>query len=389
MTTRRRSYEGVAVAVPVTVPYVRYSTRDAHWFIGRAVHALVEASGIPKAQIDGLTVSSFSLSPDTAVGVTQHLGLSPRWLDHIPTGGASGVMALRRAARAVQAGDADVVACVAADTNHVDSFRLTLGSFSHFARDASYPYGSGGPNSIFAFITANYMRTYGATREDFGRIAVDQRRNALKNPNAMFKKALTLDEYMAGRPISDPIHLFDCVMPCAGAEAFLVMSEQRARDLGLAHVRVRGAIERHNAYAEDPVMVRGGWRMDRDDLYAQADATPADIDFVQTYDDYPVIVMLQFEDLGFCDKGAGPAFVRAHTMTHDGSFPNNTSGGQLSAGQAGAAGGFLGMTEAIRQLTGQAGERAVADAKLGLVTGFGMVTYDRCLCTGAAILEAA
>ena len=91
--------------------------------------------------------------------MTQHLGLSPRWLDHIPTGGASGVMALRRAARAVQAGDADIVACVAADTNHVDSFRQMLGGFSNFARDASYPYGSGGPNSIFAFITADYMRT--------------------------------------------------------------------------------------------------------------------------------------------------------------------------------------------------------------------------------------
>ena len=82
----------------------------------------------------------------------------------------------------------------------------------------------------------------------------------------------------------------------------------------------------------------------------------------------------------------GPAFVRSNTLTCDGSFPNNTSGGQLSAGQAGAAGGFLGMTEAIRQLTDQAGTRAVPGARLGLVAGFGMVTYDRCLCTGAAIL---
>ncbi len=383
---RRLSYEGVAVAVPVTVPYVRYSTRTAHWFIGQAVQALVEASGVTKEQIDGLCLSSFSLAPDTAVGVTQHLGLSPRWLDHVPTGGASGVMCLRRAARAVQAGDADIVACVGADTNHVDSFRQTLGSFSNFARDASYPYGSGGPNSIFAFITANYMRTYGAKREDFGRICVDQRTNALGNPNAMFKKALTLDEYMAARPISDPIHLFDCVMPCAGADAFLVMSEERARDLGLAHVVIRGAIERHNAYAEDPVMVQGGWRKDRDDLYAQAGIRPAELDFVQTYDDYPVIAMMQFEDLGFCEKGEGPAFVQANTMTFDGSFPNNTSGGQLSAGQAGAAGGFLGMVESIRQLTDEAGARAVPDARLGLVAGFGMVTYDRCLCTGAVIL---
>jgi acetyl-CoA acetyltransferase len=386
---QRLSYEGVAVAVPVTVPYVRYSTHGAHWFVGQALEALVRASGIAKEHIDGLTISSFSLGPDTAVGVTQHLGVSPRWLDHIPNGGASGVMALRRAARAVQAGDADVVACIAADTNHVDSFRQMLGGFSYFARDASYPYGSGGPNSIFAFITANYMRTFGATREDFGRIAVAQRANALKNPNALFKKPLTLDEYMSARPIADPIHLFDCVMPCAGAEAFLVMRAEHARELGLPHALVRGAIERHNAYADDPVMVRGGWRVDRDDLYAQADAKTADIDFVQTYDDYPVIVMMQFEDLGFCDKGAGSEFVRSRTLTHDGAFPNNTSGGQLSCGQAGAAGGFIGMTEAVRQLTGAAGERAVKDAKLGLVTGFGMVTYDRCLCTGAVILGSA
>lgn len=384
--SQRQSYEGVAVAVPITVPYQRYCTQGAHWFVGQAVQALVQASGVAKDDIDGLCLSSFSLSPDTAVGLTQHLGLSPRWLDHIPTGGASGVMSLRRAARAVQAGDASVVACIGADTNHVDSFRQTLGSFSHFARDASYPYGSGGPNSVFAFITANYMRTYGARREDFGRIAVDQRSNALKNPNALFKKPLSLDEYMAGRPISDPIHLFDCVMPCAGADAFLVMGQDRARDLGMPHAIIRGAIERHNAYANDPIMVQGGWRRDLHDLYAQADASPAQVDFVQTYDDYPVIVMMQFEDLGFCAKGEGPQFVREHRMTHDGSFPNNTSGGQLSVGQAGAAGGFIGMVEALRQLCDQAGERSVPGAQLGLVSGFGMVTYDRCLCTGAVLL---
>ena len=384
--TKRTSYEGVAVAVPVTVPYQRYSTHGAHWFIGQALNELMRRSGIAKEQIDGLTVSSFSMAPDTAVGVTQHLGLSPRWLDHIPTGGASGVMALRRAARAVQAGDASIVACIGADTNHVDSFRQTLGSFSDFARDATYPYGAGGPNSVFAMITAHYMRSYGAQREDFGRIAVAQRANALLNPNALMKKPLSLEDYMAAKAISEPIHLFDCVMPCAGADAFLVMSEAKARELGLQHVLLHGAIERHNAYAQDPVMVRGGWRVDRDELYAQAGVGPDAIDFVQTYDDYPVIVMMQFEDLGFCEKGEGAAFVRGHNLTHDGSFPNNTGGGQLSVGQAGAAGGFLGMVEALRQLTGEAGARAVPGAKLGLVAGFGMVTYDRCLCTGAVIL---
>jgi len=385
---QRKGYEGVALTVPVTVPYERYSIHGAHWYVGQAVHALVQGSGLTKAQIDGLTVSSFSLAPDTAVGVTQHLGLSPRWLDHIPTGGASGVMALRRAARAVQCGDAEVVACVAADTNHVDSFRHTLGSFSDFARDASYPYGAGGPNSMFAFITAHYMRRYGARREDFGRIAVAQRANALANPNALFKTPLSLEQYMAARPVAAPIHLFDCVMPCAGAEAFLVMAPERARDLGLPHVLLRGAIERHNAFSNDPVMVRGGWAQDRDELYAQAGMRPADIDVLQTYDDYPVIVMMQFEDLGFCAKGEGPEFVRSRDLTYSGDFPQNTGGAQLSCGQAGAAGGFIGLTETIRQLTGQAGARSVPGARRGLVAGFGMVTYDRCLCTGAVILEA-
>jgi acetyl-CoA acetyltransferase len=383
---RRTGYDGIAVCAPVTVPYVRYSIRAAHWFLARALQQLIERAGIAKERIDGLCVSSFTLTPDTAVGLTQHLGLTPRWLDHIPMGGASGVVALRRAARAVGSGDAEIVACIAGDTNHVDSFRLMLGSFSQFARDAVYPYGAGGPNASFAFLTSYYMRTCGARREDFGKLCVAQRENALMYPHALFKKRLTLDDYLNARPITEPLHLFDCVMPCAGAEGFLVMRAERARDLGLAHARILGTIERHNAFPADPIQMRGGWEMDRDDLYAQAGVGPRDIDFLESYDDYPVIALMQIEDLGFCAKGEGPAFVRSHTFTADGSFPTNTCGGQLSVGQAGAAGGYLGMVEAIRQLTGQPLGAVVKDAKIGLVSGFGMINYDRGLCSGAAVL---
>ncbi|MSQ88000.1 MAG: thiolase family protein [Betaproteobacteria bacterium] len=381
----RKNYEGVAVAVPVTVPYVRYSIRAAHWWLARAVSELLKISKLKKEQLDGLSVSSFTLAPDSAVGLTQHLGLSPRWLDHLPYGGASGVVALRRAARAVQAGDAEVVACIAGDTNHVDSFRLTLANFSQFARDAVYPYGAGGPNASFAFLTAYYMRTYGATREDFGKLCVAQRANALKFPHALFKKPLTLEEYLVARPIADPLHLYDCVMPCAGAEAFLVMTVEKAESLNLKFAKLLGTIERHNAFPTDPIQMRGGWALDRDELYAQAGLAPQDMDFLQTYDDYPVISLMQLEDLGFCAKGEAPDFIRSHTFTTDGDFPLNTSGGQLSVGQAGAAGGYLGLVEAIRQLTGQAGERQVKDARAGLVSGFGMINFDRGLSSGAAI----
>src|SRR3984885_13925789 len=392
--TRRRGAAGASastareavIAVPVTVPYVRYSIRSAHWFVGRALAQLLKESGLDKSDVDGLSVGSFTLTPDTAIGLTQHLGVTVRWLDHVPLGGACGIVALRRALRALQAGDAEVVACIGAGTNHVDSFRQSLGSFSVFARDAVFPYGSGGPNASFAFFTPHYMRPFGATRGDFGKICIAQRDNALGYPHALFKKALTLEQYLNARPIADPIRLFDCVMPCAGAEGFLVMTRERARALGLPFVRVRSTCERHNAFPDDPIPMRGGWVLDRDQLYGKAGVEPDDIDFVETYDDYPVMSVIQLEDLGFCAKGEGAEFIRRHSFTTDGSFPLNTSGGQLSVGQAGCAAGFLGLVESVRQLTDRNLARAVPNVRFGLAVGFGMITYDRGLCSGAAVL---
>jgi acetyl-CoA acetyltransferase len=385
----RASYDGVVACVPITIPYQRYSIDSAHGWIGRALRALTTGAGLKPAEIDGLSVSSFTIGPDTAIGLTQHFGLSPRWLDHIPLGGASGVVALRRAARAVQAGDARVVACVAGDTNHVDSFRRTLSSFSRFAQDAVYPYGSGGPNASFALITRHYMQRFGATRADFGKICIAQRDNARRYDHALMTRPLSLEAYLGARAIADPIHLFDCVMPCAGAEAFLVCRADEAQARGLAGVRILSTIERHNAFADDPVQMRGGWAMDVDDLWGMAGIAPDDVDFLETYDDYPVISMMQIEDLGFCAKGEAPDFVRGHDLTIAGSFPHNTSGGQLSVGQAGAAGGYLGLVEAVRQLTGTAGGTQVEDASVGLVSGFGMINYDRGLASAAAILARA
>jgi len=132
--------------------------------------------------------------------------------------------------------------------------------------------------------------------------------------------------------------------------------------------------------------MRGGWAMDRDDLYAQAGVGPDDMDFVQVYDDYPVINLMQLEDLGFCRKGEGAEYLRRSSFVIGGTLPLNTSGGQLSVGQAGAAGGCLGLNEAVRQLTDRTVGARVEDARHGLVSGFGMINYDRGICTGAAVL---
>ncbi len=386
MSNQRQAYESVVLAKPVSVPYERFSPEPAHWWLGRALSALAASSGFGPKDIDGLCVSSFSLFPDTAVGLTQHLGLTPRWLDHIPTGGASGVIAVRRAARAVQCGDASVVACLAGDTNHVDSFRSMLTSFSRFSQDASYPYGSGGPNANFSLITSEHMRMFGTRREDFGKLCVAQRDNSANYPDALMKGPLSLEQYMDARLIADPIALFDCVMPCAGAEGFLVMREADAKAAGFDYVHVLSSIERHNAFPDDPIQYRGGWALDIDEFWAMAGVQPNAVDLLQTYDDYPVISAMQIEDLGFCAKGEVSAFIQSNTFTNDGSFPHNTSGGQLSVGQAGAAGGYLGLVEAIRQLTGTAGKRSVENARLAAVSGFGMINFDRGLCTGALLL---
>lgn len=386
--TAPRGYDGIAIVCPVTIGYARRSDRSAHWYIGSALRELIAQAGIAKEEVDGLAASSFTLGPDTSIALTEHFGLTPRWLEWIPTGGASGVMALRRAARAVQDGDASVVACIGGDTANADAFGDLVRNFSRFSTEAVYPYGAAGPNGVFALITDHYMRKYGAERADFGRVVVAQRGNARANPNALLGgKPLSLDDYLAAPPVATPLHLFDCVMPCAGAEAFLVMTVDRARQLGLPHAVLRGAIERHNAYVADPVAERGGWAMDREQLYAQAGVGPADVDCLQVYDDYPVIVLNQIEDLGFCAKGEGAAFVRDHDLGVEGDFPLNSCGGQLGCGQAGAAGGLLPVVEALRQVIRRPIGAQVPDARIALASGYGMVTFDRCLATAAAILE--
>jgi acetyl-CoA acetyltransferase len=385
MTRKPRDYSGIALTVPVSVGYSRTSRRTMPWFLGRALSELIKQSGIAKSDIDGLAVSSYLLAPDNGASLTHIFGLSPRFLIDFPYGGACGIIAIKRAARAVQDGDAEIVACLAGDiAQYGYGFNA---AFSTFSRDHVYPNGGGGMNAVFSLITSNYMNQFGATREDFGRICIAQRANSAGHPMAQFKTPLTMDAYLGARLICDPIGLFDCVPRVCGAEGFLVMTEDRARSLGLPYVLIAGAVERHNAYADDPIISHFGVAGESDDLYRQAGIGPEAIEFVEAYDDYPVMVMLELEALGFSRPGEAVSLVREKDLTLDGDLPVNTSGGMLSLGQAGAGAGFLHINEAISQLTGRSLGRAVENAEYGLVSCLGTVNYERGLCTGAAILK--
>lgn len=381
MAQESNSYEGVAVLAPVTCEYARHSEKAAGWFLGRGLAGLIADAGISKQDIDGMAVASFTLAPDNVVTLSEYLGMTCRWLEALPFGGASGVVGMKRAARAIQAGDASMVACLAGDRHGKDSFGDFVANFTEFAADATHPYGAAGPNAVFSLITQHYMDRFGVGREDFGRLCIAQRHNAGRNSHALLRQPLTMEEYLGARHIAGPLHLYDCVMPSAGAEAFLVTSIERAQGLGRPFVTILAAEETYNAFPGEPIQMHGGWAGFSDQLYGAAGVGPGDMDMVQTYDDYPVISFMQMEELGFCAVGKAAEFFA------ESGLPHNTSGGQLSSGQAGAAGGFLGMVEAIRQLTSAAGERQVKDAKTGLVSGYGMVNYDRGLASAAAILK--
>jgi acetyl-CoA acetyltransferase len=385
MTRQPRDYSGIAVTVPVSVGYSRTSRRTMPWFLGRALGELISRSGVAKSDIDGLAVSSYLLAPDNGASLTDVFGLSPRFLIDFPYGGACGVIAIKRAARAVQNGDAEIVACLAGDiAQHGYGFNA---AFSTFSRDHVYPNGGGGMNAVFALITSHYMNAFGAKREDFGRICIAQRANSLGHPMALFRQPLTIEAYLDARPICEPLGLFDCVTRVCGAEGFLVMTEDRARSLRLPYVLIAGAVERHNAYAGDTVISHFGVAAECNDLYRQAGVGPEAMKFVGAYDDYPVMVMLELEALGFSRPGEAVSLVREKDLTLDGDIAVNTSGGMLSLGQAGAGAGFLHINEAIGQLTGQPMGRAVAKAEYGLVSCLGTVNYDRGICTGAIILK--
>jgi acetyl-CoA acetyltransferase len=261
-----------------------------------------------------------------------------------------------------------------------------LDNFNGSVRDYMSPYGFGGANGMFALHTRLYMERNGATREDFGRLCIAQRHNALANPNALFKVPLTMDAYLNARPIADPLRLYDCVMPCVGGDCIVLASERVARTLPGPKVRILAGGEYHNYPAGDVYSLSAGWEGFSERLYARAGIGPKDLHFAQLYDDYPVMEFIQLEGLRISPKGRTHEWLRGTDVTIGGSFPINTGGGQLSAGQAGASGGMIGVVEGVLQLMGQAGPRQIR-CERGVVSGYGMVAYGRGLSASAAILE--
>jgi acetyl-CoA acetyltransferase len=358
--------------------------QNTHTFLRDAVVMALKDANLKLSDVDGLAISSFSMEPDKSIDMAWRFGMTLRWLLQDTNGGAGGINMLGHAARGIEAGAASVIVVVAGDAMGLEGFARLSANYNRAIRDHVAPLGHGGPNSLFAMLTQRQMAHYGLKREDYGAMVIAQRAWAGGNPGAVYRQPLTMDEYLKAGMVCDPLCRYDCVPPVAGASCVIVSTADRAPPHRKA-VRVRALKQSFNYDNQEGGGLQTGLTKVADELWAAAGVSPLDIDLAAIYDDYPAMVLAQLNDLKLIPGNDLATFARARIGTRK--FPVNTSGGLLSAGQAGSAGGMNGTVEAVRQLQHCADGRQVPNARLAVVSGYGMVLYRYGACVGAAVLE--
>lgn len=348
--------------------------------LARAIGMALADAGVAPGEVDGLGVASFSLRPDRAIDLGWRLGLKLNWCMQDEMGGASAINLLRQAWLALEAGQARTIVLAAGDHFAGADFQGLVSDYNRSAREYLSPLGCVGPNPLFAMLTQRQMMRTGLRREDYGALCVAQRQWAAGNPNAAYRQPLSLRQYLCAPLVAPPLGRLDCVPVVSGACA-LVLS---ARPAGV-HVTLRASGARYNGDQQEGDGLVTGIAEFAPAMWAEAGIGPEDMDVVGVYDDYPAMALAQLCDLGFTDAGDLPGFVARRLANR--SLPVNTAGGQLSAGQAGTAGGMHGLAEVARQLLGRAGERQIPGARRGVATGYGMVQLRYGMCANAAVLE--
>jgi acetyl-CoA acetyltransferase len=360
---------GVADAVSPT------GELDAH---GRALEAQVirealEDAGLALADVDGVCHGQSS------VGLAEYLGIHPRFTDSTNTGGSSYEIHVEHAAAAIAAGLCEVVLGVYASTPHSDRRQ---GRSREFRRppgpdpmgEWELPYGMRMPMGPYALAASRHMAEFGTTSEQLAEIAVSTRAWAALNPRARYQDPITVEDVLASPIQSSPLHLLDCCLVTDGAGAFVMTTAERARDRPKPPVYVLGAAtcHDHSMISQMPDLTVTPGVVSGAGAFRQAGVKPSDIDVLMAYDSFTITALLHLEDLGFCAKGEGGAFVEGGRTAPGGLLPMNTNGGGLSYTHPGQYGMFL-IVEAARQLRGEAGPRQVRGAEIAVAHGSGMV----------------
>jgi acetyl-CoA acetyltransferase len=363
------------------------------WDLGATIlESLLERTGVEIQEIDGLLVNASITGAGNcfwAQTTADYLGLELDFCQSVDIGGCSAVGAVARAAAALDAGLCNTVLLLNADTS-VSENNLHLRSFQ---REWTDPHGLLSAPADFGLLTKRYEHQHGLDYRALAKLAVTQRNHAVLNDLACEKlrKPITVEHYLNSRMIADPIRLLDCVMPCDGANGLLMTTRKSAKARKLDKIVVPlgyGERTQHRTRENivditEPSHIVAGAR-----AFSQARLSPEDIGSFHPYDDFFIAVVMQLEALGFARKGRGCDYVLDTDFDVSGDLPLNTGGGQISAGQAGLAGGGTNLVEAVRQLFGEAGPRQVKATQNALVTGIGWPTYGRNWATSVALIMA-
>ena len=359
-------------------------------YLAWAVRLALEDAGLTKKDLDGQGIAAIYTTnhsqPFWPEEVANILGITPAVSLGGGNGGASAVSLLGQAAAMIDSGVVDLILVVSAAAPFSEHGRSRAEPAD--TRDFEMPFGVMGPNCKISFVMSRYMHESGMTEDHFGKIAVTGRYHASLNPNAYLRKPITTEDYKKSRLISDPIRLFDCVMPANGGKAYIMTSAERAKSLRKPPVYLLGWGECNNAsygprYRANPLIT--GITQSGKRAFDMAGVTHKDIRCLNLYDDYIPIVMIQIEDLGFCGRN-DKAFFEKTDFTFKGDLPIQTSGGMINCGQPSTTGGMLHVIETVRQIRGEGGDRQVSNIKFGISTGVGAVNYGKNFgCTAAAI----
>jgi acetyl-CoA acetyltransferase len=377
----------VAIAAYYETRFERRSGRSVYDVAGEAAAGALAAAGIGKREVDGVAVNSRLCAagePFFSNRVCDALGLVPRWLEMSDIGGPTGIGNVARAASAIREGWCSTVLVISADTPST-TFQVRYGSYRPEFQE---PYGVQGPPGLFGLLQRRYAAQYPLDVEALAKVAMVQREHALLNPNAIFKTPMSRDDYFKSRIVSDPLRLLDSVMYCDGGAALVVTTADRARHLGAKAVYPVSYAEITNFNGDDPApdVTETGFSVVGPAALAQAALTPQDIQQFHPYDDFTIAILMQLEQIGFCRRGEGSRFVLETDLSHKGTLPLNTGGGQLSAGQPGLAGGMVNLVEAVRQLRSEATGRQVPNPRNAMVTGIGVVPFIRNWGTSAVMI---
>ena len=340
--------------------------------MAESARGALEDCGLTLADVDGLFAAGMGMGPMGLVTLAEYLDIKPRYLDDTNIGGSSFVAHVNHAAAALHAGFCDVALILYGST--AASNAMAIGTGLGGGRDpvASFvsPYGMTTVGS-YALVAQRHMHEYGTTSEQLAEIAVTMRQHASLNPHAKMQKPISVEDVLESRMISSPLHLLDCCIISDGGGAVVVTRADRARDLAKAPVLLRGcgeAVCHQEIGAPDLLTIAAS--QSSENAFRMADVRHDDIDFCTLYDSFTITVLATLENLGFCKRGEGGAFVEGGRLRLGGALPVNPDGGGLSSNHPGMRGIFL-VIEAVHQLRGECGERQVRDAAVGLVHGTG------------------